>query len=104
MKTLNLNACVPGHTRIAQLVTEQYKTEQVLLQSLLETTGKVSITLDCWISKNHHAFMAITAYHVMNDWKFHETLLDMKPVFGQHTGANLATHVLEVLTEFQLIN
>jgi len=48
-------------------------------------TGKVSISLDAWTSKNQIAFLAIMVHYVMNNWRLG------KPVFLSHLYYSLAS-------------
>ena len=69
-------------------------------------TGKVSISLDAWTSKNQIAFLAIMVHYVMNNWRLgkpvflshlyysfallEETLIDFKELISEHSGDNMA--------------
>ena len=69
-------------------------------------TGKVSISLHAWTSKNQIALLAIVVHYVMNDWRLgkpilhshlyysftslEETLIDFKELIGKHYGNNMA--------------
>jgi hypothetical protein len=66
---------------------------------MLPAGSKLSIALDCWTSPFSQAFMAITGYFIDADWVYREVLLDFKPIYGAHTGANLSSVLMETLVK-----
>ena len=69
---------------------------------MLSSYSKISIALDCWTSPFLQAFIAITGYFIDSDWVYREVLLDFKPIYGAHTGANLSSALIETLTEHRI--
>jgi hypothetical protein len=67
-------------------------------------SGKVSLTLDGWISKNQISFLGITIHWITNDWKLNSTVLDFSYIEGPHSGENIASKLFEVLREFKLLS
>jgi len=57
-------------------------------------TGKVSISLDAWTSKNQIAFIAIVVHYVTNDWRLG------KPIFLSHLYYSFAL-LEETLIDFK---
>ena len=69
-------------------------------------TGKVSISLNAWTSKNQIEFLTIVVHYVTNDWRLgkpiflshlyysfallEETLIDFKELISEHSGDNMA--------------
>ncbi len=102
IRLLHPNAHLSRRKRIRDLLASQYgEIQQDLLPGLGHIT-KVSIFVDCWISPNSLAFLAIVCYYVAQDWEYKEILLEFEPVSGSHTGQNLAQVVKQVLLRHNL--
>lgn len=69
---------------------------------MLPANSKISIALDCWTSPFGQAFMAITGYFIDIDWVYREVLLNFKPLYGAHTGANMSGVLLETLVDHNI--
>jgi hypothetical protein len=69
---------------------------------MLLENSKISIALDCWTSPFGQAFIAITGYFIDMDWVYREVLLDFKPLYGAHTGANMSTMLLQTLVDHDI--
>ena len=76
---------------------EHYEVAKASILHDLGTTTKISIALDAWSANNHLSFLAIKGYYINSDWKLCEKLLDFVPIRGSHTGASMASEVLQVL-------
>ncbi len=61
---------------------------------------KLSLTLDCWTSKNQYSFLGITVHYIDKNWVIISTLLDFVEVKGSHTGENLAHYLVNVVNDF----
>ncbi|GBC19855.2 zinc finger BED domain-containing protein RICESLEEPER 2-like [Rhizophagus irregularis DAOM 181602=DAOM 197198] len=61
--------------------------------------GKLSFTLNCWISTNNIAFFDITYHFVDIDWCLKETLVDFIHLSSSHFGENLAKEFLKSIDE-----
>lgn len=60
-------------------------------------TGKISITLDGWTSKNSLPFLAIRGHWLDEEWNLRSKLLDFAYVEGSHNGQNHSVILSECL-------
>ena len=90
---------IPSADTIRRRLSSTVKSRQQSVLQMLPSHSKISIALDCWTSPFSQAFMAITGYFIDSDWVYREVLLDFKPIYGAHTGANLSSALIETLTE-----
>ena len=56
---------------------------------LQETPGKLSFTMNIWISPSAKAFLAITTHYIDKNWKLQNILVDFIQIFGSHSGENI---------------
>ena len=82
---------------------EQIPNEEGLLASYFEeSTLHVSITCDLWQSPNTHTILGVTGHFVNEKYELKEVLLAARELPGDHTGKNMANHLLKVLEEYSL--
>ena len=56
---------------------EFYEEDKIKIQNILvNLSGKISFTTDCWTSPSSKSFMFITAHFIDNNWKLQHILLD----------------------------
>ncbi|KAF7137017.1 hypothetical protein CNMCM5793_006821 [Aspergillus hiratsukae] len=90
---------IPSAITIRRRLESLVKDRQQRILRMLPAGSKLSIALDCWTSPFSQAFMAITGYFIDADWVYREVLLDFKPIYGAHTGANLSSVLMETLVK-----
>ncbi|KAK6175828.1 hypothetical protein SNE40_014212 [Patella caerulea] len=61
---------------------------------------KYSFTTDAWTSLANEGYTTITIHYIDSEWNDHHRVLNTHEVTERHTGLNLATDFLEVLTNF----
>ncbi|CAB4410083.1 unnamed protein product [Rhizophagus irregularis] len=102
---LNPEAIIPSSDTIHNDIIKNFEDEKEFLKKKLqELSGKVSLTLDGWTSKNQISFLGITINWIANDWKLNSTVLDFSYIEGPHSGENIASKLFEVLREFKLLS
>jgi hypothetical protein len=73
---------------------------RVLLQ---EAPGKISFTVDVWTSANMEPFLGVTAHWIDKEWRLQDTLLDLVPLEGSHTGESLCAAFVGVCSDFGIL-
>ncbi|CAB4442276.1 unnamed protein product [Rhizophagus irregularis] len=102
---LNPKAIIPSSDTIHNDIIKNFEDKKEFLKKKLqELSGKVSLTLDGWTSKNQISFLGITIHWIANDWKINSTVLDFSHIEGPHSGENIASKLFEVLREFKLLS
>ncbi|GBB95627.1 hypothetical protein RclHR1_02580010 [Rhizophagus clarus] len=105
IKRLNSNAIIPSSDTIHNDIIKIFNDEKEFLKNKLQKlSGKISLTLDGWTSKNQISFLGITIHWITDDWKFNSTVLDFFHLEGPHSGENIASKLFEVLKEFNLLS
>jgi len=66
-------------------------------------SGKLSLTVDAWTSKNQIPFLGISVHWISDTWELKCTTLDFCILSGPHTGVNLSERFLESLQEFGIM-
>lgn len=64
--------------------------------------GRIPIASDAWTSKNQHAFLALTASWINEDWEMVITLIDFIQLTGSHSGENMAKEAFKTLKELNI--
>ncbi|MBW0474258.1 hypothetical protein O181_013973 [Austropuccinia psidii MF-1] len=62
----------------------------------------VSFTTDTWTSPNMRAFLAVTAHFLNKDFSLKSVILGLIELNGDHSGASLAQHFMEILRQYNL--
>lgn len=68
----------------------------------LSEAKAVTLTTDCWTSRNNESFMAITAHFINNCFELQNKLLDCSTLDKSHTSENLANEIQRVIQEWNL--
>jgi hypothetical protein len=85
-----------------QILSDFHKYKSRVTEALARSPGQVHIAFDGWTSRNRHGFLAINAQFLDETFEPRKILLDLPHVEGNHTGANMAAHIEEVLEQFGL--
>ncbi|CAG8513635.1 13544_t:CDS:2 [Dentiscutata heterogama] len=72
------------------------------ISELSEKISKLSFTIDTWTSANYLPFLGISAHWINNNLNLQSVVLDFCYLPGSHTGKNLTSKFLEVLSDFNL--
>jgi hypothetical protein len=64
--------------------------------------GQIPIASDAWTSANRHAFLALTASWITEDWEIVIALIDFILLTGTHSGANMAKVAFKTLEELDM--
>ena len=67
-------------------------------------TSLFSLSLDVWTATNQAPFMGVNIHFIDNNWVPHRILLDFIEVVGKHTGENLATHLVDTLAFYRIVD
>ncbi|OXA39419.1 putative AC transposase [Folsomia candida] len=102
---LNPDIQIPGRTTMRSEISIRYQTEkEQLTAKLQEIPGKLSFILDCRTSSNQYAFQGVIVQGITREWELLSLPLDLTILNGSHTGENLATQLIKVLEDFNLID
>lgn len=71
-------------------------------QTLLTDVKAVTLTTDCWTSRNSENFMAVTAHFINQNFKLQSMLLDCSSYGESHTSENLSNELKKVIFEWNL--
>ncbi|GBC51380.2 zinc finger BED domain-containing protein RICESLEEPER 2-like [Rhizophagus irregularis DAOM 181602=DAOM 197198] len=69
----------------------------------MEVNGKISFTIDAWISSNSISFLGITAYWISDEWELKNILLDFVKLEGSYSGKNIKEFFLKSLKDFGIM-
>lgn len=70
----------------------------------LEEAKAITLTTDCWTSRNTENFLAITAHFITKDFQLKNVLLDCRSFGELHTSKNLAYELRMVVREWNIEN
>ncbi|KAG7410173.1 putative AC transposase [Fusarium oxysporum f. sp. raphani] len=76
--------------------------KQRLREDLQRSRSRISISFDLWTSPNPYAILGVIAMWIDTTGKRRTTVLGIRRVYGEHTGENLGSAVLELLKEYDI--
>jgi hypothetical protein len=76
--------------------------KQRLREDLQRSRSRISISFDLWTSPNPYAILGVIAMWIDTTGKRQTTVLGIRRVYGEHTGENLGSVVLELLKEYDI--
>ena len=85
---------------IRDYILQHYLFNQYQIKDLFSSIEFISLTCDLWTSPNTKSILAFTGHWINKDWKLKEIFIDVVEVLGQHTGVNIASHVVKSLDAF----
>jgi hypothetical protein len=77
--------------------------KQRVRKLLQETPGRISFAIDAWTSPNNHGFLGITAHWIDHDWAIRSLLLNLVPLSGSHSGANMCAEFVATCQDFGVL-
>ncbi|KAJ6646911.1 putative AC transposase, partial [Pseudolycoriella hygida] len=87
IRTLNPDAHIYSDKTIKKDELTEYLTKfDELKEEIAKVSGKISITMDSWTSKNWIPFLAIRGHWIDDDWNYKSKLLDFAYIEGNHSG------------------
>ncbi|OJT08209.1 hypothetical protein TRAPUB_881 [Trametes pubescens] len=101
------DADIPRRTHMHGLLIKKYAAEiQRVREELKYALGRISFTTDLWSCRILRGFLAITIHFCRHDGEgclvLRTRLGAFRHIPGCHTGANLASHFLDVLDELEV--
>ncbi|KAF7444167.1 Dimer-Tnp-hAT domain containing protein [Pyrenophora tritici-repentis] len=69
---------------------------------LHHSRSRISISFDLWTSPNPYAILGVVAMWINTTGMRRVTALGMRRIYGEHTGENLGSVVLELLEEYDI--
>ena len=94
---------IPGQYKIQDQIMDMAEENQKIILASIPITSKITIALDCWLSKYGKAFLAITSYFFTEDFSFRKILLGFEPLHGLYKGKYLAEVVIQVLIKHDFL-
>jgi hAT family C-terminal dimerisation region/BED zinc finger len=102
--SLNPGAEVPAADTICRDLGHLFEAEKRRVRGLLQDVpGCISFAIDSWTSPNSQAFLGITAHWIDHDWTMQSLLLNLVPLRGSHSGANLCSEFIATCQDFGVL-
>jgi len=94
---------IPSRTTIRGWVINEFrKQKRQLRNDLREARSNIHLSFDLWTSPNYYAIIAIVAHYIDKNGTRQTKLLAMRRLEGEHSGANQAQIVLDVIGEYKI--
>lgn len=88
---------LPCRTTLSrQYLPSVYADMLTAANNLLASADYVTLTADIWTSRTTHAYMAITAHFIDNDWTMQTVLMGCVSISGAHTAARIRDELVKV--------
>lgn len=68
------------------------------------TLNSVSLSTDCWTSRNVDSYITVTGHFINNFWQLESFNICTKEITHSHTSENLFETIQSVITEWKLDN
>ncbi|KAG8175483.1 hypothetical protein JTE90_004175 [Oedothorax gibbosus] len=92
----------PNRKKITnEMIPSLYETCRNQLVSKLAAVEYVALTTDVWTSDTNSSFVSITGHYVYNN-TLSSSVLETKQLVENHTGANIASAIAEVLENYSI--
>lgn len=99
---LNPYYVLPNRKKISNyFIPAMYETCQSEIKMVLTNASKVTITTDCWTSKNNESFIAVTAHFIL-EAELKTILLSCHGMDAAHTYENLASEIKMVMAHWDI--
>ncbi|KHJ36236.1 hypothetical protein EV44_g5114 [Erysiphe necator] len=99
---LGLQIRPPGRNELKSELESHFSDVQIRINQALKTRFKASIAIDIWKSSHHLNFLAIVAYWIDKDWKFHEALIDAPLISECAPSQEIGKSIINVLYKYKL--
>ena len=92
-----------GADSVAEKIGRKYLSiRERVKQVLINIDCSINLTIDGWTSPNGLSVLGVTGHWVDDKWKLRECLLDAAEIIGDHSGQNLASHLITSLNAFEI--
>lgn len=102
LHTLEPKYTIPSRVHFARTVVPNLNKE--LKANVVQTLKKaesIAITTGGWTSRGMQSYITITAHTLNSDWELLNVVLQTRPLFESHTGANIAKVLHAAITEWE---
>ncbi|WAQ95606.1 ZBED1-like protein [Mya arenaria] len=93
---------VPCRNTVRARITRKYEEQKSALFTDLDHVTSASITTDTWTSTATHSYITVTEHHITNSWEMKSNVLMTRAMPERHTGSNIATKLIDCVSEFGL--
>lgn len=102
----DINTWLPSaHATIQGWILRAFQQEKEHVKLALQSAiSSIHFTLDLWTSPNAHALLGIVSHYTNEQGALQQSVLAMKELRGEHSGENLASVLLEVVEDYQIIS
>ena len=98
-----LSKLIPSRNTIRKWVMSEFrKQKRQLRDDLQEARSNIHLSFDLWTSPNYYAIIAIVAHYIDKKGLRQTKLLAIRRLEGEHSGANQAQIVLDVIGEYKI--
>ena len=80
------------------LLPEHYNSEKQKLIQQLGQVDHVTITTDCWTSRQVEAYMTVTVHFIDMDWQLESRVLSTSILEGSHTGERISSALRDLFS------
>ncbi|KAL7880871.1 hypothetical protein SRHO_G00031250 [Serrasalmus rhombeus] len=103
LHTLEPKYTIPSRTHFTRTVIPNlYEESKSKIVQILKDAASIAITTDGWTSRGTQSYITITAHTINSDWKMESVVLQTRPLFESHTGANIAEVLQTAVTDWEL--
>ncbi|XP_020114531.1 zinc finger BED domain-containing protein RICESLEEPER 2-like [Ananas comosus] len=99
-KALNPNFQKVSRNTIKNECLKAYETEKEKLKKVLKNVDKISLTCDCWTSKQTIGYMALTAHYIDSEWQLQKRVIAFIELEPPHTGLVISDAISECLLDW----
>ena len=101
--TLHPTTQIPTADTIKSQILKFYEEDKEKIKSILmNLSGKISFTTDCWTSSSMKSFMSITAYFINKKWELRHILLNFIEMYDTYTSQNIKNTFILGLESFAI--
>ncbi|MBN3306654.1 ZBED4 protein, partial [Amia calva] len=103
LHTLEPKYTIPSRAHFTRTVVPNlYNESKAKLVQTLKEAESIAITTDGWTSRGTQSYITITAHTINSDWEMVNVVLQTRPLFESHTGANIAEVLQAAVTDWEL--
>lgn len=100
---LNPSYQLPSRKTITNtMLTAAYEDAYNTTKNIMRNVKAVTLTTDCWTSRNTENFLGVTAHFVDHEFQLKSVLLECCAFGDSHTSVNLAYQLQQVIDEWNL--
>ena len=103
MKVTEPRYIVPSRPHFSgKVVPALYDKTKAAVVHDLSRASAVALTTDGWTSRATEGYITVTEQHISPEWNMVSNVLQTRPLYDQHTSANLAEGLKEAVLEWKL--